>query len=171
MELGDFLGRIGDFTTVQERLDTAKDKSESFDPINIWNGYPGALLTRVARALLSITASEAAVERSFSAQDAVHTKRRNRLLDESVQMEMFVKFNYRALDKSSIVHHEQRAWVERSATEEVGDSDERLMSRRKWRKQRMRAIPLFHPFLTVRLLQLLLLFAATLSQRRKIALR
>ena len=48
----------------------------------------------------------------------------NRLLDESVQMEMFVKFNYRALDKSSIVHHDQRAWVELSATEEVGDSDE-----------------------------------------------
>jgi hypothetical protein len=48
-------------------------------------------------ALLSISASEAAVERSFSMQDIVHSKRRNRLNDESVEDEMFIKFNYRAL--------------------------------------------------------------------------
>ena len=60
--------------------------------------YSGEL-SAVAAALLSITASEAAVERSFSAQGAVHTKKRNRLLDHSVQNEMFVKFNRSALDR------------------------------------------------------------------------
>jgi hypothetical protein len=54
-------------------------------------------LSICAMALLSITASEAAVERSFSMQDIVHSKRRNRLKDESVEDEMFIKFNYRAL--------------------------------------------------------------------------
>ena len=111
-ELGEFLGRTGDFTTIAERLRVAQLNAATFCPTNIWNGYPGSLLTLVAKALLSVTASEAAVERSFSAQDAVHTKRRNRLLDHSVQTEMFVKFNYRALQHSSIIQLEQRSWKE-----------------------------------------------------------
>ena len=48
-------------------------------------------------ALLSLSASEAAVERSFSAQGNVHTKLRNRMEETSVQDEMFIKFNSRLL--------------------------------------------------------------------------
>jgi hypothetical protein len=45
------------------------------------------------------------VERTFSAQDAVHTKKRNRLLDESVEEEMFVKFNTRAMQRKPHTSH------------------------------------------------------------------
>jgi len=67
----------------------------------LWKLYLNSAheLSSCALALLSVTASEAAVERSFSMQDIVHSKRRNRLLDASVQDEMFIKFNHRALDQ------------------------------------------------------------------------
>lgn len=121
-ELGEFLGRTGDFTAIGERLRTARVEAASFSPMNIWAGFPGSLLTLVAKALLSVTASEAAVERSFSAQDSVHTKRRNRLLDRSVQTEMFVKFNHRALENSSVIQYDQRGWKELLV--EQNDEDE-----------------------------------------------
>jgi len=108
-ELGEFLGRTGDFTTMAERLRIAQLNAATYCPMNIWNGYPGSVLSLVAKALLSVTASEAAVERSFSAQDSVHTKRRNRLHNRSVQIEMFVKFNHRALQNSSVIQLEQRS--------------------------------------------------------------
>jgi hypothetical protein len=46
------------------------------------------------------------VERTFSAQGSIHTKKRNRLLNQSVQDEMCVKFNKRALDRKTD-HYEQ----------------------------------------------------------------
>jgi hAT family C-terminal dimerisation region len=55
------------------------------------------VISHAAVAILSVAGSEAAVERTFSAQGAVHTKTRNRLLDATVEQEMFVKFNGRAL--------------------------------------------------------------------------
>ena len=64
-------------------------------------GLDGLELPTVALALLSVAASEAAVERSFSAQDAVHTKKRNRLGRDTVQAEMFVRFNEDALSLGS----------------------------------------------------------------------
>ena len=51
------------------------------------------VLAHAAVALLSVAASEAAVERTFSAQGDVHSKRRNRLADKTVEAEMFIKFN------------------------------------------------------------------------------
>jgi hypothetical protein len=50
-------------------------------------------LATVAQALLTMPASEAAVERSFSAQDSIHTKKRNRLSASSVEHAMFLAFN------------------------------------------------------------------------------
>ena len=61
--------------------------------------YTAPLLSRVATALLSITPSEAAVERSFSAQGVVHSDRRNRLSNDNIEHEMFIKFNSRALSQ------------------------------------------------------------------------
>ena len=49
------------------------------------------MLAHVALVLLQVSASEAAVERTFSAQDQIHTKRRNRLKDEIIESELFVK--------------------------------------------------------------------------------
>jgi hAT family C-terminal dimerisation region len=63
-----------------------------------WNLASSAELTQLAIALLSITASEAAVERTFSRQGLVHSKLRNRLSDRSVQSQMFFSFNTRALE-------------------------------------------------------------------------
>jgi hypothetical protein len=64
-------------------------------PITVWRNLESEapLIAHPAIALLSVAGSEAAVERSFSAQDAVHTKKRNRLSDRSVQNEMFIRFN------------------------------------------------------------------------------
>ena len=95
-QLGQFIGRTHDFDTTAEEVATAPETG--FDPLIYWSNHAGEL-SLVAKALLSVTASEAAVERSFSAQGAVHTKKRNRLLDQSVQTEMFVKFNSAALNK------------------------------------------------------------------------
>jgi len=65
-------------------------------------GVPPGLRARAmhaAIALLSIAGSEAAVERSFSAQDIVHSKRRNRLKDDAVEQEVFIRFNSSILER------------------------------------------------------------------------
>jgi len=110
-QLGAFADRRDGFAFVEQEVRAltaaakAHDPAASINPLDVWAQHSG-VLSLVAKALLSITASEAAVERSFSAQDAVHTKKRNRLLDSSVQQEMFVKFNSRALDRAQ--HQQQR---------------------------------------------------------------
>jgi hypothetical protein len=68
-------------------------------PVSVWRVLESEvpLFAHPAIALLCVAGSEAAVERSFSAQDAVHTKKRNRLTDQSVQNEMFIRFNFDAV--------------------------------------------------------------------------
>ena len=89
-------------TNLVVNTDNGKQYSR-WDARSVWNLYlPTATeLAACALALLSITASEAAVERSFSMQGIVHSDRRNRLLNSSVQDEMFIKFNHRALGKTA----------------------------------------------------------------------
>ena len=64
---------------------------------NYWRRLqmPGdsCVLATVALAALGMNPSEASVERSFSAQKEVHSKRRNRLAHESVQATMLVRIN------------------------------------------------------------------------------
>ena len=62
VELGHFNGRTGDYSTAQEELELP-----GFEPLIFWSNHIGEL-SLVAKALLSVTASEAAVERSFSAR-------------------------------------------------------------------------------------------------------
>jgi Protein of unknown function (DUF 659)/hAT family C-terminal dimerisation region len=71
-----------------------------WDAKELWQVYRDSApeLAHCALALLSITASEAAVERSFSMQGTTHSNIRNRLSDPSVQHEMFIKYNYHALN-------------------------------------------------------------------------
>jgi hypothetical protein len=73
--------------------------NQRLNPVKVWDKVENSApeLCSIVFALLSIPASEACVERSFSAQDAVHTKKRNRLKDKRVQAEMFIKVNERAL--------------------------------------------------------------------------
>ena len=50
-------------------------------------------LGTTALALLNVHPTEACVERSFSIQSYIHTKLRNRLSADSVEMEMFLNIN------------------------------------------------------------------------------
>jgi hypothetical protein len=68
-------------------------------PLLLWALYKQHTLSTIARVLLSLSASEASVERTFSAQGAVHTKNRNRLANPVVQAEMFLKFNQRVMQQ------------------------------------------------------------------------
>jgi hypothetical protein len=69
-------------------------------PVNVWRALEAEapLFAHPAIALLCIAGSEAAVERSFSAQDSVHSKKRNKLKDAHVQNEMFIRFNSDAVE-------------------------------------------------------------------------
>ena len=93
-QIAEFNGRIGCFSSLDAQ------KASVVDPQLIWLLYPNVELAVTALALLSVAASEAAVERTFSAQSAVHSKNRNRLLSSSVEAEMFLKFNARTMRKS-----------------------------------------------------------------------
>ena len=76
---------------------------QSFDAKAVWSLYleDAPVIAHAAVALLSVAGSEAAVERSFSAQGTVHSDLRNWLSDEMVEAEMFVRFNRLALDKAA----------------------------------------------------------------------
>ena len=67
----------------------------SFNPKAVWNLYladsHAPLISHAAVALLSVSASEAAVERTFSAQGLVHSDLRNRMSGDTVESEMFIK--------------------------------------------------------------------------------
>ena len=54
---------------------------------------PNSYLPRLAMALIETIATESSVERTFSAQSDVHAKDRNKLNNDSVVAEMFLKFN------------------------------------------------------------------------------
>jgi len=111
-----FRARSGIFSELQDYVDRIMQWSENenshlsadkvaycyFDPKKIWYLYTDTApeLSAVAIALLSIVPSEAAVERSFSSQDSIHTKKRNRLHDSTVKAEMFILFNSAALDSN-----------------------------------------------------------------------
>ena len=82
----------------QELEEQRASEGDSFRAFDIWANYEMEL-SIVAQALLTMPASEASVERTFSAQGAIHTKKRNRLLDTTVQATMFVNFNHKAIKK------------------------------------------------------------------------
>jgi hypothetical protein len=101
-ELAQFVGREGPFSTIVEKKNSLLRTGKSSRMV--WNLYVDTKLAQVALVLLSLGASEAAVERTFSAQSLVHSKLRNRLLPPSVQAEMFIRFNNRALDPDASTH-------------------------------------------------------------------
>lgn len=82
-----------------------------WNPKVVWSQYleSNEELCACVMALLSMTSSEAAVERSFSLQDQVHSKRRNRLADAQVEKEMFIRFNTQAMRSE---RKPSGAWVE-----------------------------------------------------------
>jgi len=91
------------FTTKSGHFQNVEDEAASltfkggFDPIGFWGLFidqpARAALARVALALLSVVPTEAAVERSFSAQADTHSRDRNSLSQELVESEMILKWN------------------------------------------------------------------------------
>ena len=84
-----------------------------WSPRAAWSNHVHAapILCLGAIALLSVAGSEAAVERTFSAQGRIHNKCRNRLKDEAVEVEMYIKFNEAALRRKTEAR-DVGTWVE-----------------------------------------------------------
>jgi hypothetical protein len=123
LQVAQFVGRRERFSQLDEWVAATKAAATGrpgsrWLALDVWSLYDMEL-SAVATALLGITPSEAAVERTFSAQDAVHTKKRNLLSDRSVEEEMFVKFNHRALNSGQ--HTPRAAGVEINADGQGSD--------------------------------------------------
>lgn len=98
-EWADYLARSGSgFEKLEGNVRIMRGE-QPFEPRKVWllqrAGAP--VISHAAIAVLSVAGSEAAVERTFSVQNLVHSDRRNRLSDESVEAEMFIRLNERTL--------------------------------------------------------------------------
>ena len=111
IQWSDLSRRQGSFVSLDKEITDFTSSAGLVDVKGVWGMFKGKApeLHACAMALLSITASEAAVERSFSAQDIVHSKRRNRVDDEQVEAEMFIKVNTLALSRDV---HVRPSWQE-----------------------------------------------------------
>jgi len=103
LQCGDLESRTNSFHLLTDDIRKTKaaaaavENTTSWSALNVWRLYTMEL-SIIARALLTMPSSEAAVERSFSAQGAVHSKLRNRLHDRTVEDEMFVSFNHNGMN-------------------------------------------------------------------------
>jgi hypothetical protein len=88
-----FLCRAPPFNTLPVQLQNADQKSVQNEWFFFVDDAPE--LTKSVLAILSLPASEASVERSFSQQALVHRKHRNRMRAEQVETEMIIKYNLR----------------------------------------------------------------------------
>jgi hypothetical protein len=113
-EMDDEVNKLRAYHIVNNRQTSPHGRyHSSWNPRAAWaNHITGApILCNGAIALLSVAGSEAAVERSFSAQGTVHSKRRNRLLSEAIEAEVFIRFNSVALSRKPS-QRDQDQWVE-----------------------------------------------------------
>ena len=103
LQLSDFIGRTGAFASLESKWQLIRStKQHNVDARTVWRLFTSNALAHVAIALLSIPASEASVERTFSLQAAVHNKQRNRMLESTVENEMFLRFNQNVLAKENV---------------------------------------------------------------------
>jgi hypothetical protein len=83
-------------------------------PVAHWKIYrdDAPHLAEAARALLSVVASEAACERSFSAQKLAHSAQKNRMTNDTVIATMRIRMNTRALQfaKEDKTQRAARRW-------------------------------------------------------------
>jgi len=101
LQLSDFIGRTGVFASLESKWQMIRaTKQRGVDPRAVWRLFLSVELSHVAIALLSIPASEASVERTFSLQAAVHSKQRNRMHDSTVEAEMFLRFNHASMERA-----------------------------------------------------------------------
>ena len=104
-EWANFLAKSGSgFEALDERLRLMRPTDGGkFQPSKVWllQRAHAPVIGHAAIAILSVAGSEAAVERSFSVQGLVHSNRRNRLNDSSIEAEMFIRLNEHLLSSSS----------------------------------------------------------------------
>lgn len=118
-QLTDFLANDGCFGEID-----FPSRLRNSGPVKAWNSMliGPKELAQVAIALLSICASEAAAERSFSLQDRIHSKLRNRSKEDLVEAQMFIKMNSSLLDKSvSVTRNAKPDSEEEVLSLEMGD--------------------------------------------------
>jgi hypothetical protein len=135
VQLGHLSTKKEAFTELDDRVSMTKLAiGAKWNALTVWALYDMELAV-VARALLSIPASEASVERSFSAQDSIHTKKRNSLHDVTVQASMFISFNTRAMASSSTIARRETEmsldFMETDTESDDSDDDERVEEERK----------------------------------------
>lgn len=105
VQLGLFDNRENQLKDLQSVIEVFKQQ-KSYTPRSVWTHYKYAVpeLANAAIAILSMGCTEAAVERSFSAQAFIHRKLRNKLLHASVEAEMIIKTNEDVLRISTLPH-------------------------------------------------------------------
>jgi len=103
--------------SLSKTVDTAEE-SAAYTAIS---NVPNVEFSWACQALLQIVPSEAAVERTFSAQGMLMTKRRNRLDDLSVMNEMTLKFNHMAMQ----VEEQPRTFDSLACVISLSDDSER----------------------------------------------
>jgi hypothetical protein len=133
-EWSNFLGRVPGSCFDQLDDDVAQlrahhaAKHMSFNPKAVWNLYladsHAPLISHAAVALLSVSASEAAVERTFSAQGLVHSDLRNRMAGDTVESEMFIKFNQRTVQRVEERTVDRGLKIPKEKAVEVGDEED-----------------------------------------------
>ncbi len=133
-EWSNFMGRVPGSCFDQLDDDIAQLRAQhaakqmSFNPKAVWNLYladsHAPLISHAAVALLSVSASEAAVERTFSAQGLVHSDLRNRMSGDTVESEMFIKFNQRTMQKVEERTMDRSVKSLQKEVAEVGDEED-----------------------------------------------
>lgn len=79
----------------------AASKNDKIPLLTFWKGICGNLpLSKIAIAILSMSPTSAASERSFSAQGAIHTKSRNKLTTNRSFALNYVNMNLKFLEPS-----------------------------------------------------------------------
>ncbi|EGZ20715.1 hypothetical protein PHYSODRAFT_285515, partial [Phytophthora sojae] len=117
-----FNGALNDFATLKRRWSPAdKRYNEGVAPITWWwnnkKGHP--LLWELARRVFAIPSSSAASERAWSIMDFIHSKKRNRLTTDKVDMLAFIYVNHNA------VSSEPTDWARLHSYPECPDALER----------------------------------------------
>ena len=113
-EMDEEVSRLQSYHILHHQQRSKHDRIFSrWSPRAAWANHvtSAPILSLGAIALLSVAGSEAAVERTFSAQGIIHNERRNRLNDDAVEAEMYCKFNAAAL-KRRLQERDTGSWVE-----------------------------------------------------------
>jgi hypothetical protein len=118
------------FHNLTSRIKDATEKipnspNGEFDPKDVWGYYSDVAdeLACCAFAILSLPCSEASVERSFSRQSIVHSKRRNRLSASQIETEMAIIYN---CERESKPHQSDHSRVSVAALDSAENEDEFL---------------------------------------------